>query len=415
MDDSAGAWPTTRRATRGTILAFGENPWNEYWQTRQHILSRLPELGWRVGYTTGVVSRWDIGKTPWLDAPWLSRARLLDGVTVLEAGRIEAQTNFWPALDLHLLNLFAHRFERCVRGSESGPLIAYFFGHRFLPYLAALPPCKVVFHADDNAPAMNGWTAAQTPQRAALIARADRIFATTSGVVDSLGPEAIGKTVLLPNGGDAESFDAGRLVPCPADLAAIPRPRIAYVGSLNDKVDFALIDRMATARSDWHWVLVGKTWPAERLRPEARAPLQRCLAHANVHFLGTKPYWELPAYCAHVDVNTMVYRTDGDGWWRDIYPLKLHEYLAAGPAVVSSDVPAIRPFGDVVSICDSDQAWLDGIANAVAENGKSALRRLSIARANTWDQRVQHVDRTLRVLLRSKAGRASCPSMRHQP
>ena len=53
MADRAGVDP----AIRGTILAFGENPWNEYWQTRQHILSRLPDLGWRVGYTTGIVSR----------------------------------------------------------------------------------------------------------------------------------------------------------------------------------------------------------------------------------------------------------------------------------------------------------------------------------------------------------------------
>ena len=395
MADCAGVDPVIR----GTILAFGENPWNEYWQTRQHILSRLPDLGWRVGYTTGIVSRWDIGKTPWNDAPWRSRTRCVNGVTVLDAGRVHAQTDLWPALDRRLLHRFARLFHDRVRRDASGPLIAYLFSHRFTPYLAALPPCKVVFHADDNAPAMNGWTPAQEVPRAALIERADRIFAITPGVMDALGPDAPGKTLLLPNGADAESFHAGRLAPCPPDLAAIPRPRIAYVGSLNDKVDFALIDRLALARPDWHWVLVGKIWPAEGLRPEARAPLESCRARGNVHFLGAKPFWELPAYCAHVDANTMVYRTDGGGWWRDIYPLKLHEYLAAGPAVVSSDVPAVRPFGDVVAICHSDPAWLDALARAIGGDPGSAARRLSIARDNSWDKRVLLVDRSLRALV----------------
>ncbi len=384
---------------RSTILAFGDNTWNEYWQTRQHILSRLPERGWRVGYTTGIMSRWDFGKASWLEAPWLPRTRRANGVTVLEAGRLTAQTKFWLALDHGLMRRFVRSFHEAVRGDESGPLVAYLFGHRFLPYLAALPPCTVVLHADDNAPAMNGWTADEAPPRAALIAKADCIFAITSGVIESLGPDAFAKTRLLPNGADAESFQIGKLAPCPPDLAEIPRPRIAYVGSLNDKVDFALIDRLATARPDWHWVLVGKTWPAESLRPEARAPLQRCRARANIHFLGAKPFWELPAYCAHVDVNTMVYRTDGDGWWRDIYPLKLHEYLAAGPAVVSSDVPAVRPFGDVVAICHSDQHWLSALAAALDERQASAAHRLSIARENSWDNRVTVIDRALRGLL----------------
>ncbi len=383
----------------GTILAFGENEWNEYWQTRQHVLSRLPDRGWRVGYTTGLMSRWDIGTTRWLDAPWLSRARRVNGVTVLEAGRLHAQTNAWDALDRRLMHRFTRSFHDRVRQGASGPLIAYVFGHRFLPYLAALPPRKIVFHADDNAPAMNGWTRAEEAPRAALIARADRIFAITPGVIDSLGPRAATKTMLLPNGADTESFRAGRKAPCPPDLAVIPRPRIAYVGSLNDKVDFALIDRLAAARPDWHWVLVGKTWPAEGLRPEARAPLQSCRARANIHFLGPKPFWELPAYCAHVDVNTMVYRIDGDGWWRDIYPLKLHEYLAAGPAVVSSDVPAVRSFGDVVTICHSDRQWLSALALAIDERQVAAERRLSVARDNDWDKRVTLVDGALRGLL----------------
>ena len=46
----------------------------------------------------------------------------------------------------------------------------------------------------------------------------------------------------------------------------------------------------------------------------------------------------------------MCYRLSDDLWVEGIYPLKLHEYLAAGRPIVSADVPSIRPFADVVAI-----------------------------------------------------------------
>jgi len=230
-------------------------------------------------------------------------------------------------------------------------------------------------------------------------ARADLIFATTEGVARSLGGAAAGKTVLVPNGADVALFRAGRLSPCPRLLADIPKPRIGYCGSLNEKVDFALVDELATARPDWHWVLIGHRPPSAALPTATGDAFAACLARPNIHFLPAQAHRDLPAIQAHVQLNVMCYRTDGQGWWRDIYPLKLGEYLASGPPVVSADLAAVRPFAAVVSICRRRDDWLGAIAAALGGDAfAGAAERLAVAAANGWDSRVDRIARLLEAL-----------------
>jgi hypothetical protein len=109
-----------------------------------------------------------------------------------------------------------------------------------------------------------------------------------------------------------------------------------------------------------------------------------------------KDYSDLPPYCAHVDANAMFYRTDGEGWWHDIYPLKLHECLATGRPLLSSDIAAVREFADVVTLCRTDDEWLAAVDAAAAGSDRgSASERIAVARRNTWDVRVDQIEADL--------------------
>ena len=85
---------------------------------------------------------------------------------------------------------------------------------------------------------------------------------------------------------------------------------------------------IARRRPDWHWVFIGpmlnnrfEKFPGNA---EFQAGLAACNQLENVH---AKPYYLLPSYMTHLDVNTMCCRRVSGGWWTAIYPLKLHEYL----------------------------------------------------------------------------------------
>jgi hypothetical protein len=89
-------------------------------------------------------------------------------------------------------------------------------------------------------------------------------------------------------------------------------------------------------------------------------------------------------------VGLLCYRTSG-AWTEGIYPLKLHEYLACGLPVVSSDFPAVRDFPQVVRIARDPQDWQRRIEESLAGNGPDTVAdRVAIARANSWDQRAAH-------------------------
>jgi glycosyltransferase involved in cell wall biosynthesis len=73
---------------------------------------------------------------------------------------------------------------------------------------------------------------------------------------------------------------------------------------------------------------------------------------------------------------------------RYIFPLKLHEYLAAGRPVVGSDIRTLRDFASVVRIAHEPSEWVDAINDALSERERSAERvdeRRRVASAYDWN------------------------------
>jgi glycosyltransferase involved in cell wall biosynthesis len=116
--------------------------------------------------------------------------------------------------------------------------------------------------------------------------------------------------------------------------------------------------------------------------------LTRLESCANVYLLGNKDVAELPAYIKGMDVTLIPYRVNEAT--RNIYPLKLQEYLATGKPVVSSPMPAVLPYGGVVYIGEGPEDWAGLVVRALREdNPERRAARQAVARENSWDRRVE--------------------------
>jgi len=187
----------------------------------------------------------------------------------------------------------------------------------------------------------------------------------------------------FPSSVDAAHFAAARGgVADPADQAGIPGPRIGFFGVIDERMDVELVARVADARPDWHFVLVG---PVVKIDP---ADLPR---RDNLHYLGGRDYAALPAYVAHWDVAMMPWAHNDAT--RFISPTKTPEYLAAGRPVVSTGVAdVVRTYADeaLVRIADTAADFEAAIAAALAEG--PAERAAWLARADrflardSWDR-----------------------------
>jgi UDP-galactopyranose mutase len=164
----------------------------------------------------------------------------------------------------------------------------------------------------------------------------------------------------------------------PADQAPIAHPRMGFFGVVDERMDLELLAAVADLRPDWQLIILG---PVVKIDP---AHLPR---RANLHFLGGKPYTQLPAYVAGWDVALMPFARNEST--RFISPTKTPEYLAAGKPVVSTSIrDVVRPYGDLglVRIADTPEDFVRACEAALTEDRATWLPRVDAHLASmSWD------------------------------
>jgi glycosyltransferase involved in cell wall biosynthesis len=124
----------------------------------------------------------------------------------------------------------------------------------------------------------------------------------------------------------------------PDEIGTLPKPIIGFHGLLADWVDFALLKKTAEHFPNGSVVLIGK------IAVDAEKKIKILDNVPNIHFLGRKPYQELPNYCKGFDVALNPFEINELTLAAN--PLKVREYLAAGLPVVSTDIPEVRVLSD---------------------------------------------------------------------
>jgi len=186
----------------------------------------------------------------------------------------------------------------------------------------------------------------------------------------------------FPNAADHSLFKSAynEHLPKPEELKHIHTKIIGYIGSIEYRMDFELLKKIAAAHSDKTIVLVGPINTTEHLKSGInRLP--------NVVFTGSKSITQLPSYLQYFDCTIIPFKKNI--LTKSIYPLKINEYLAAGKPVVATNFSDdIASFGKVAYIANSDENFLMQITNAIEENTHELQqKRIAVAAQNTWHAR----------------------------
>ena len=198
----------------------------------------------------------------------------------------------------------------------------------------------------------------------------------------------------MPNGVDFDLFVPGAGGPenPPEDMAEIPRPRAGYVGRICDKLDYRLLADLARRTPDVSYCFAG---PVLVVTGENRARFEEWAALPNVYLLGAKPLFEIPPYVRFFDAGLMPYAMTREGMQR--YPLKLHEYLAAGKPVVSVPLPCLDELGGLVRTAENAVDWAAALRSVFAESEAGDMeRRIDTARRYGWDRVVIRIEDLIR-------------------
>ncbi|MEU3167765.1 glycosyltransferase [Streptosporangium sp. NPDC006930] len=191
-----------------------------------------------------------------------------------------------------------------------------------------------------------------------LLERSDHVIYVSSALMGEEKGVTGERAHFLDHGVDTDHFRRRPESEQPADLRAIPGPRVGFFGALDDYlVDFDLLERLAVELPDVSLVLIG----------DATVPMERLTRHPNVHWLGFRPYERIPAYGSGFDVAIMPWLDNP--WIRHSNPIKLKEYLALGLPVVSTDFQELANYADRVRIAADGGLFVDAVRATLRDGG----------------------------------------------
>jgi glycosyltransferase involved in cell wall biosynthesis len=373
--------------TKLGIVALVPDRWEAVDTTRHMILERMaercdvawlePSLGWRDHWlpASDAAPRAE----PHAPKPHSDRLRVYASDPLLPQVFRPAALGRW------LLRQRVEGAARQLRRRGAKRLVLYLWRPEFAAALDARGFDLSCYHIDDD----YSFSAVEQPtgsQELALIRRVDQVIVHSARLMRRKG-QINPRTAIVPNGVDYQAYTAPH--PPAADLAAVPRPRIGYVGVVKKQLDLALMLELARCHPQWSFVFVG---PVGALGEKAPIWLQ-LLERQNVFALGSRSAGELPAYSQHFDVNTMCYEVND--YTNTIFPLKLNEYLAAGRPVVSSPVETVLGFGHVVTLASGVDEWASALAAALAPEANTpaaVAARRAVAKDYDWTLLVDRIE-----------------------
>ena len=379
---------------RGDLVCLAEIAWGYFRTRKQFLLSRLARR-WRVTYFEPVAFGRGGGGS----------ARTVDGVTVVTVPFLKPGTSV-PAYNALIATPAGRALVEQVAGWSLGRWLQRLQIRRpvcmisnvyAVNLLGIVQPRLVCYDFNDHPrqfPTAPEWTDRYLHR---LLAQSDVVVAVSEPYRRELSSLTAAPVELIENGVEFDRFAHPASGPPPA-LAALPRPRLGYLGKLSTFLDLALLTKIANTFP--HPLVLAGPIPAEM-----RAPLAPLLALPNVHDLGELPYDQVPGFLSGLDVGLVPFRA-GDPFVERINPNKLYQYLAAGLPMVSSPMEGIAGDRAGLFFAKDHESFLAAIRR-VLEGGVSRERLRDLARDHDWDALADKMDRMLLEHAARRDGRSA--------
>ena len=242
----------------------------------------------------------------------------------------------WGTSDAVAFKHQKQMLDTIVADAAGSEIVLWYYTPMALQFSRHLAVDVVVFDKMDELSAFQDASPLLVALEAELLERVDIVF--TGGA--SMHEATLGRHPNIhcfPSSIDAEHFAQARShgLNDPADQQATAYPRIGFFGVIDERMDLELVAAVADLRPEWQLVMIGPTAKIDPVSLPQRA---------NINWLGSKKYAELPAYLSGWDIGWMPFAINAAT--RFISPTKTPEFLAAGLPVVSTPIrDVIRPYG----------------------------------------------------------------------
>jgi glycosyltransferase involved in cell wall biosynthesis len=262
-------------------------------------------------------------------------------------------------------------------------LIVWNYNPMYIDYFAKLNQKLNIFDAVDNwleHSSYKNYKDKLKQNYQAIKAKSDIIFTVSENLKKDLFNNQA-NAHWLPNAVDLEYFQS--VTEVSPKLINIPKPIIGFLGILQDRIDLDILLTLAKNNPDKSLVLAGPVWP--------NFPKNKLEEFKNIHFLGPIKYEKIPALYNGFDVGIIPYKVNN--FIKSTDPMKFYEYLAlaAGLPIVSTYVPGIERFGNLIKVAKSPEEFNSLVNEALKAKRELTPDKLEMLKNNTWQYRIEEI------------------------
>ena len=367
------------------IIVLCHLSWDWVWQRPQQFLSRFAKrhrvLFVETYCSPGSETRYEL--------------RRPDGhpnVTVFQTHLPAARWSDGAFIDSERRRILVEALAGELKGQFEKPLLWFYDPMAVVAFAGQLDERAIVYDCMDELSQFKGAPPALIERERQLLIAADVVFCGGQKMRRKRLP-------LNPNchffgtGVDIDHFGAARsdnLAVAPEIAALNGAPVLGYFGVIDERIDYNLLAKLADARSDWHVMMVG---------PTAKVDPTTFPQRPNLHFIGPRPYAQLPALTKGFSVCLMPFALNAATEY--INPTKALEYMAAGRPVVSTALDEVRMnFNTVARIARSHDEFIALCKRESKSPSRQRVERgLKLAADNTWEAIIAKMEKHIGAVL----------------
>lgn len=171
------------------------------------------------------------------------------------------------------------------------------------------------------------------------------------------------------------------------------RKKVGYIGSLDQRFDIATIEYCVQQLPAYDFEFTGELMN--------KTIQQRLASHPNITFKPPVKPDEVPGLLQKCDVGLIPYICDE--YSKNIYPLKINEYLSVGVPVVLTSFAELPEFNEIVSFTKGKEDFCKAIVREIESDSPENIKhRIQFAEKNSWENRAGLFDEIIDTLVEKK-------------
>jgi glycosyltransferase involved in cell wall biosynthesis len=391
VDDSSWG-PEAEDAGRRLIVFLPMADWHAYLQRTQHFATTFASLGHRCLYVNPHLGR-EFPNT-YFRSPRVLVSTLAPRIRELHVHLLREpvfhQRCLRPAESRTVVRAVEKLLLRAAPSSQPLLIVSFPIWGEVAAELRERLGCRIIYDCHDLLSGFGDISEDLLEAEGRILSRSDLVLFSAQSLMEhtlTQHPALRRKAVLVRNAANYGDFQAAALSQDRRNSVGEVKT-IGYVGALNSWFDTESVKLAALAHPAWRFVLIG---------PVGSPKLDVLRGIPNIFFRGEVPYADLSSHLSEVDVGIIPFLKSPLTMATN--PVKLYEYFACGLPVVSTRLPEVEQFPDLVYFADFPDQFSVQIEMALREKDPALrARRICMGQRESWLARCTQLTEEIRKL-----------------